>query len=239
MKRNLYFIFLIIFLIVGCNNKKEEVKVFGVTVNDLQKDSIDWINDELGFDNAFMLKDTMVREDDKSFAYGSNIVLPKLISKKSDFKTLNNKIMSDFQTIIEKVNANPKHSKDEYQKVNYTYYLKDSIITIKIEDINAYHLSEATSEYFIYHFDFKNDKLLTTSEMFQVLGLSQVPILNAFAEQCALPPDYLEPLFNTEWFDKVKWNDLNQMKFYQNDKHQLVIIYPMIENGIEGEIILE
>jgi len=237
MKRYLYFIFLLFLLIIGCNNKKEEVKVFGVPINEVQKDSINWINDELGFDNAFLLQDTIVREDDKSFAYGSNIILPKLISKKSNFKTLNDKMMSDFQSIIDKANAKP--SKDEYQKVNYTYYLKDSIITIKIEDIHAYHLAEATSEFFIYHFDFKNDKILNTSEMFEVLGLSQVPILSAFAEQCAYPLDFTEPLFDTQWFDKVKWKNLNFMKFYQNDKQQIVIIYPVAENGLEDEQLLE
>lgn len=238
MKNSFYFVLFLTLLMSGCNNKKEVIKVFGVTVKEVQKDSINWINDELGFENAFRLQDTIVKEDDQSFAYGSNVVLPKLLSKKSDFKTLNDKVLHDFQSLIDKVKTNAKPSKDEYQKVYYTYYLKDSVITIKIEDIHAYHLSEATSEFFVYHFDFKNDKLLTTSEMFQVLGLSQVPILNAFTEQCAMPPDYSEPLFNTQWFDKVKWKDLNLMKFYQNDKHQVVIIYPLAENGIESEQIL-
>lgn len=239
MKNSFYFVLFLTLLMSGCNNKKEVIKVFGVTVKEVQKDSINWINDELGFENAFRLQDTIVKEDDHSFAYGSNVVLPKLISKKSDVKTLNDKVMHDFQSLIDKVKTNAKPSKDEYQKVYYTYYLKDSVITIKIEDIHAYHLSEATSEFFVYHFDFKNDKLLTTSEMFQVLGLSQVPILNAFTEQCAMPPDYSEPLFNTQWFDKVKWKDLNLMKFYQNDKHQIIIIYPVAENGLEDEQILE
>ena len=70
-------------MIIGCINKKEEIKLNEVTVNDVQKDNINWINDELGLKNAFILQDKMVREDDKFFTYGRNIVLPKLISKKA------------------------------------------------------------------------------------------------------------------------------------------------------------
>ena len=74
--------------------------------------------------------------------------------------------------------------------------------------------------------------------MFQVLGLSQVPILSAFAEQCAFPPDYTKPLFDVKWFDKVKWKDINLLKFYQKDKQQIVLIYLIAENGLEGEHVL-
>lgn len=231
--------YFIVLLLIGCNNKKEEIKVFGLTVNNADKNQIQWINENLGFEEAFSLKDTLLRDDDKLFAYGTDLVLPKLVSHNNAYKKLNDKVLNDFQTIIDQVKENPKPSKEEFQKVAYTYFLKDSILTLKIEDIHAYHLSEGTSEYYIYHYDFKNDKLLSTSEMFGVLGLSQVPILSAFAEQCALPPDYTEPLFNVEWFDEVKWKNLDKLKFYQNEKLQSVIIYPVNENGIEAEIILE
>lgn len=230
---------LILLLLFSCYQKKEASKDFDVSANIVPKDSIHWINETLGFDKIFTLKDTTLRADDKTFAYGSNMVLPKLVSKSSEYKTLNNKILTDFQPIIDKVKTNPKPSEDEYQKVDFTYFLNDSIITIKIEAIHAYHLSEATTAFFVYHFDFKNDRLLTTSEMFTVLGLSHVPILSAFTEQCTFPPDYTEPLFDTVWFDKVKWKDLNLMKFYQNDKKQIVIIYPVAENEWEDEQILE
>lgn len=227
-------------LFIGCQNlKKEEIKVLEKTVNTTPNDSINWINEIVGFDKIFTLKDTTLRADDKTFAYGSNLVLPRLVSKSFEYKTLNDKILTDFQPIIDKVKTNPKPSKDEYQKVDFTYYLNDSIITIRIENLHTYHLAEAATQYYIYHFDYKNNKLVSTSEMFTVLGLSRVPILSAFAEQCTFPPDYTEPLFDTVWFDKVKWKDLNLLKFYQNYKKQIVIIYPVAENGWEDEQILE
>lgn len=233
------FIFLSISLLLSCQTKKETDTVLVSSKDSISLKNIEWINDSIGIVEMYRIQDTVSRKDDALFAYGTNMELPKLISKTGEFKLLNDQINLDFKPMMEKVKANAKPSKDEYQKVDYTYYLKDSIITIKMEDLHAYHLSEATSEFYIYHYDIKNNKLLNTTEMFAVLGLSQVPILSAFAEQCALPPDYSEPLFNKEWFDQIKWKNLNLLKFYQNEKQQIVIIYPLTENGIESEQVLQ
>ncbi len=198
-----------------------------------------WLEANLGITNSFYLADTVKRPDDELFAYGTSIRLPKLIHRSGEFEKLNRKISKDFAAIVSQAISNPKPDENEYHKVFYNWFLHDSIISLKITDLHAYHLSEATTAFQVYHFDFKNNRLLNTTEAFEALGLSRVPVLNAFAEQCTFPPDYTEQLFDTEWFERIKWTDFNQLKFYSNREKQLVIIYQMAENGIENEQILE
>ncbi|NCB08371.1 MAG: hypothetical protein EOM73_09430 [Bacteroidia bacterium] len=201
--------------------------------------TIHWLEANLRITDSFCLTDTVQRTDDELFAYGTNIRLPKLIHGSGEFEKLNLKIAADFDSIINQAIINPKPDKKEYHKVFYNYFKHDSIISLKITNLHACHLSEATTVFMVYHFDFKNNRLLNTTEIFEALGLSRVPVLNAFAEQCTLPPDFSEPLFSSEWFERVKWNNFNLLKFYMNQKKQIVIIYPAIENGIEDEQILE
>ena len=198
-----------------------------------------WLEANLGITESFCLADTVKRPDDEIFAYGTNITLPKLIHRSGEFEKLNRKISEDFAAIVNQAISNPKPGKNEYHKVFYNYFITDSIVSLKITDLHAYHLSEATTAFQVYHFDYKNNRLLNTAEFFETLGISRVPVLNAFAEQCAMPPDYTEPLFNAEWFGLIKWTDFNQLKFYMNEKRQPVIIYQVAENGIENEQILE
>lgn len=197
------------------------------------------INDQIGIAGGYTFADTVQRDDDNIFAYGTFISLPKLYNKSGEFDVLNSKITSDFDSVIKAASAKPKANKDEYHRISYDYYLHDSIITVKITDLYAWHLSEASTAFAVYHFDYKNNKLLTTQEMFAVFGLSQVPVLSAFAEQCTMPPDNTDPLFKTEWFNKVKFNDINQLKFYVDNDQKIAIIYPLVENGIEAEQIIE
>jgi len=201
--------------------------------------SVKWINASLGIATNTLVADTVSRNDDKLFSYGTFISLPKVIGKNGEYKELNMKIAANFDSIVKQASANPKVNKDEYHKIYFDYYLHDSIITIKITDLYAWHLSEATTAYTVYHFDFKNNKLLTTQEMLAVFGLSQVPVLSAFAEQCTMPPDHTDPLFVTAWFETIKWKDINQLKLYKNNSKQIVIIYPLPENGIEAEQIIQ
>ena len=201
--------------------------------------TVHWLEVNLESTDSFCLADTVQRIDDELFAYGTSIRLPNIIHGSGEFEKLNLKILADFDSIIKQAVTNPKPNENEYHKVFFNYFIHDSIISMKITDLHAYHLSEATTAFQVYHFDFKNNRLLNTTEIFEALGLSRVPVLNAFAEQCTLPPDFSEPLFNTEWFEQVKWNDFNLLKFYMNIKKQIVIIYPAIEYGIEDEQALE
>jgi len=75
--------------------------------------------------------------------------------------------------------------------------------------------------------------------MLELWGMSQVPLLNAIAEQVSLPPDHTDPLFQTAWFDNIKWKDINRLKIYKNNNKQLVVIYPVVENGLEATQIIE
>lgn len=237
--KNLYFLitFVMTMVLFGCNNSQNRTET--AAQDSLVFADTKWISDNLGISDNLIIADTLQRNDDKLFAYGSYIRLPKLYSKSSEFELFNNKIASDFDSIVKQVSANPKDSEDEYHKIFFDYILYDSIITVKITNLYAYHLSEATPEYSVYHFDFKNNKLLNTNEMFAVFGLSQVPVLSAFAEQCTMPPDHTEPLFDINWFNQVKFKEINLLNFYMNHENKIVILYPLAENGIEAEQILE
>lgn len=236
--RNLFSSLSILLVLAGCiSGTRPEILVSGNALSDSLK--IAPINDLIGIADNTIVCDTVQRDDDNIFAYGTFISLPKLYNKSGELVVLNSAIASDFDSVIKAASANPKANKDEYHRISYDYYLHDSIITIKITDLYAWHLSEASTAFTVYHFDYKNNKLLTTQQMFAVFGMSQVPVLSAFAEQCTMPPDNTDPLFNTEWFNKVKFNDINQLKFYMDNDQKIVIIYPLAENGIEGEQILE
>ena len=236
--RNLFSSLSILLVLAGCiSGTRPEIPVSGNALSDSLK--IAPINDLIGIADNTIVCDTVQRDDDNIFAYGTFISLPKLYNKSGEFDVLNSKITSDFDSVIKAASAKPKANKDEYHRISYDYYLHDSIITVKITDLYAWHLSEASTAFAVYHFDYKNNKLLTTQEMFAVFGLSQVPVLSAFAEQCTMPPDNTDPLFKTEWFNKVKFNDINQLKFYVDNDQKIAIIYPLVENGIEAEQIIE
>lgn len=228
-------------LVAACGNNQNTMNLSNTSgdTNYAHNENMNWITSALGIETKVLVADTALREDDTLFSYGSFIGLPKLYSKNNEYQLLNREIANDFDSIVKQTLAKPKANKDEYHKIFYDYYLHDSIITIKVTDLYAWHLTEATTAFAVYHFDLKNNKLLSTKEMFDIFGMSQLPVLSAFAEQCSMPPDYTEPLFNINWFNKVKWKDLNQMKFYINNEQKMVIIYPMAENGIEAELILE
>lgn len=235
------YIILIISLIfaISCVNNKKPAENLAQKTNDTLVEKTVWITENLGIQQAISFSDTVIRNDDAHFAYGTKITLPKLVNKNGEFETLNNKILADFETIIQGSKNNPASNKDEFHQISFDYYLKNNIITIKIINQKAYHLAEGNSKYNIYHFDFKDNKIIDTKALLEIYGWSQVPILNAIAEQITMPPDRTEPLFQTEWFNTVKFSDLNQLKIYQNDNEQIVVIYPVIENGIEAEQILE
>ncbi len=233
------FIFLSISLLLSCQTKKETDSVLVSSKDSISLKNIEWINDSIGIVEMYRIQDTVIRKDDALFAYGSNIKLPKLVSKTGDFDKCNAHIKADWDSIVQKAQLNPKEIDNEYHKIDYEYFISDSIVTVKVTEQWAYHLSEGISKYSIYHFDYKNDQILNTKQMLEVYGLSQVPLLNAIAEQCAWPPDHTEPFFQPEWFEIIKWKDLNQLKFYRNKEQQLVVIYPLIDNGIEAEQILE
>jgi len=226
---------LIAILLAACSNNQSTMALSKNSFDTIQTETVKWITSTLGIETVVLVADTVRRNDDTLFSYGTFICLPKLMNKNSEFGILNRKIASDFDSIVKQASAKPKTIKDEYHKIYYHYYLHDSIITFKITDLYAWHRSEATTAFSIYHFDVKNNKLLTTQEMFSVFGMSQLPVLSAFAEQCTMPPDNSEPLYKTVWFDEVKWKDLNKLKFYMADNNKLVVIYPLTENGIEGE----
>lgn len=228
-------------ILVSCHSGSKNNTPFETANDSLSgKDTaVVWINENLGIRNQFQLADTMAHPHDALFVAGFNINIPELVGKTVDFKTINRQIAADFDSVILQAKSHSAINPDQYHTVFYEYFPTDSIISLKITDMYAWHVSEATTTYKIYHFDFKNNKLLSTTEMFAVYGLSQVPVLSAFAEQCTLPPDHSEPLFDTQWFENVKFKNLDLIKFYRNSKQQWVIVYPMAENGLEAECVLE
>jgi hypothetical protein len=191
-----------------------------------------------GLTEATNCCDTATHSDDKSFIYGRCIRLPRLTGESSTLARINNLIAADYKSFIE-LCGKEIPDQENFLKADYQYFLADSLLSLVIEVQNAWHLSEGTSEYKVYHFDLKNNQLLDTRAMLESWGMSQVPILNAIAEQLTMPPDHTDPLFQQAWFDNIKWKDINQLKIYKNNNKQLVVIYPVVENGLEAAQIIE
>jgi len=237
-KSNHFLFYLSILIAFGCNGKSNKPNETEIIKQDSIQTNIHWINEELGIKSDTIISDTTILEDDAMFAYGAIIVLPALVNKNAEYKTINEQITKDFETIIQEKKKKKVQNRDEFQTIGYEYYVIDSIITLKITDQMAYHLGEGTTQYSIYHYDYKNNTMLNTRQMFEILGLSEVPILNAIAEQISSPSDPTEPDFDSAWFETIKWKNINDLKLYWNQKQQLVIIYKVKENGNEAEFTL-
>ncbi|MHC1777903.1 MAG: hypothetical protein AB9834_21060 [Lentimicrobium sp.] len=177
--------------------------------------------------------DTATHSTDKSFICGRCISMPGLTGQSSAIANLNNHISEDYKLVTALCGTEIK-DQENFLKTAYKYFVEDSLLSLVIETQNAWHLSEGTSEYNVYHYDLKNNRIMDTRTMLESRGMSQVPLLNAIAEQITMPPDYTEPLFQPAWFDIIKWKDINQLKVFKNSKKQLVIIYHVAENGIEA-----
>jgi len=226
-------------VVSGCNNtesvnsKTIETDTLSATV------SANVVYDNYVLENGFRLVDTTQHTKDKVFAYGIDAKLPELKSANPSAAVLNKAIRSDFADLLNNGYPSAKTDTKHFRKISYRYFVADSLLSLVIEDLNAYHLSEATSEYKVYHYDLKNGKILSTKNLIELWGMSQVPLLNAVAEQITLPPDHTDPLFETAWFETIKWKDINQLKLYKNNSQQIVVVYPLIENGIEAEQVIE
>ncbi len=226
-------------VVSGCNNtesvnsKTIETDTLSATV------SANVVYDNYVLENGFRLVDTTQHPQDKVFAHGIDAKLPELKSANPSAAVLNIAIRSDFADLLNNGFHSAKTDTEHFRKISYRYFVADSLLSLVIEDLNTYHLSEATSEYKVYHYDLKNGKILSTKNLIELWGMSQVPLLNAVAEQCTMPPDHTDPLFETAWFETIKWKDINQLKLYKNNSQQIVVLYPLIENGIEAEQVIE
>lgn len=182
--------------------------------------------------------DTLSRPDDPLFASGYCIRIPVISGEHSNLKDLQALIQSDLQKQAEYCSKQPE-DKDLFVKTGFWYVVDDSLLSIVVETLTARYLAEAVSEFCVYHYDLKNNRILTTRDLLAAWGISQVPLLSAIAEQVTLPPDHSEPLFRSDWFETIRWNDLNKLKLYRDSLHQLTVIYPLAENGIESTQIIQ
>jgi len=193
----------------------------------------------VGLSEGFVYAKTAQSTDDSLFIYGAEVRLPQLVADNHNVIALNLTIKNDFDAIIQQVQSDSLSDKESFIKIDYNYYIEDTIVTIVVYEQHALHLSEGTCRYEVYHYDFKNNKILTTTDVLASWGMSQVPLLNAIVEQITMPGEENEPDFDSLWFETIKWKNLNKLKIYHNEKKQLTVIYTLKENGIEGESIIE
>jgi len=194
---------------------------------------------KIAIKDTLLIVDTLKRTDDSVFSYGSILRLPKVIAGERGFTELNQKIMKDFAEITSSIQSNGHPDQNQFRKIDYNVYVTDSIVSIVVSDTQAYYLAEGNTRYEVYHFNSNSNQMVNTDGLFAAFGLSQVPILSAFAEQCTMPPDHTEPLFNTNWFEQVKWKNINDLKLFMDNDKKIVVIYQVSENGIEATQELE
>ena len=239
MYRCAYLVFfsLVFITLIACNsNNKEKNNILTTNKISVKSDSSvtdmrqkhPWVKDSV------IIKDTIRTEVDNLFVYGTYIRLPKVVLENKDVTVINNKIINDFLEAIQSAKKNGHANKDEFRKIDYDVYLSDSILSIVVSDTKAYYLSEGTTRYDVYHINTKDSKALSTNELLEVWGMSQLVLLNAIAEQITMPPEHFEPLFDVKWFEQIKWKNIDKLKIYKDDKKNTIVIYPVIENGIEA-----
>jgi hypothetical protein len=197
--------------------------------------SIRWNQNKIGLTVGFRFEKIVQHAEDSAFSIGTNIQIPKLVNEHRGAKMINSKIEKDFETAIQQLTVNPLSDPGRFTRINFEYFVEDTLISLVVFELNAWHLSEGNSRYEVYHYDFKNDSILSTRDLLAVWGMSQLPLLNAIADQVTLPGEGTEPDFDSEWFETIKWKDINQLKLYRNNKKELTVIYPNKENGIESE----
>jgi hypothetical protein len=229
--------FVLILLLSSCNNPTGNAQQNLSANSETNTETVKLFNGTSLTDTTICC-DTATHAADESFAYGRCIRLPRLNGNSAALAELNERISSDYKSLIA-LCGKEIADQENFLKVSYQYFVEDSLLSLVIETQNAWHLSEGTSEYNVYHYDMKNNRTLDTRGMLKLWGMSQVPLLNAIAEQVSMPPDHTDPLFQTAWFDSIKWKDINQLKVYKNNNKQLFIVYPVVENGIEASQIIE
>lgn len=219
-------------MLIGCNNPAGNTQLNLPAGKEIMSGPAQ-LYGETSLSTKSICCDTASNSSDNLFTYGRCISLPELNGNSVAIAGLNNRISSDYKSLV-LLCGNEITDQENFLKTGYQYFLDDSLLSLVIETQNAWHLSEGTLEYNVYHYDLKNNRIMNTRAMLEAWGMSQVPLLNAISEQVTMPPGYTEPLFQHEWFEIVKWKDINQLKVFKNSKEQLVIIYPVAENGIEA-----
>lgn len=220
---------------VACRNQNG--KETSLTTDSAYKNHVSYIYDGVFLSDTGCC-DTLSRPDDPLFASGYCIRIPVISGKHSNLKHLQNLIQSDLQKQAEYCSKKPEGN-DLFVKTGFHYTVDDSLLSIVVETLTSHYLSEAVSEFCVYHYDLKNNRILTTSDLLTAWGMSQIPLLNAIAEQVTLPPDHSEPLYRSDWFETIRWNDLNKLKLFRDSLQQITVIYPVAENGIESTFIIQ
>lgn len=202
-------------------------------------DNIHWITAEFGIGNGIEFSKTSTKERSNSFRFGKEFKKPAFVGSLSNIQDLK-KFVDDFYTgIIDSAKDFQSMDYTGHEAVNYEYFVHDSIFSLLMTHLKSYPQSEGTTNYALCHVDLKHQVLLSTKLFFEAFGLSQIPVLAAFAEQCVWPDESNEPLFDPHWFETIRWGDLNLLKIYVDDNEQVHIIYPLATDGSEGRIMLK
>jgi len=193
--------------------KSEEVKDFVIT--------------------GFSFIDTLPHSDDTIFSYGVDIELPKINSNKPEAEKLNRQIVEFYTSKIELRKQNPLDDPNYFYKISYEHFLHDTILSLLTIEQDVWYLSEGFIKYNVFHYDLKNDKILTTNELLTSWGMSMLPVINAIDEKARIDG---EPDFDDYWIKMVSAN-INNLKIYKNSKGEIIAIYQVKNNPeMQGEV---
>jgi hypothetical protein len=201
--------------------------------------NIQWLSKEFGIGTNLEFSKTYPRSDDAVFRFGIEFRKPGIAGTAEKYALLRMFIENSYVAANQKEFEPDMPDSNLFRKVTYEYFVHDSILSLLITDVQSYFQSEALTTYKLIHFDFKNQNVLQTEDIFETYGLSRIPVVNAIAEQCVSTDETSEPFFDSDWFNTIKWNDLNKLKIYMDNENQLVVLYPLIENGTEAKCFLK
>jgi hypothetical protein len=199
---------------------------------------VQWINSEFGIGLMIKVDSIQARSDDPNFLFGFSYEIPVFEGKNHKVERLNEQLKEVYGNIFENNVLPCNFDSALFHSITFEYFIHDSIMSMLIKQQHAYFQSETVSQYIVLHFDFLNQEQMNTRMIFNAFGFSEVPLLNAIAEQCVMPDDSKEPLFDSQWFETIKWSDLNKLKILVDKEQRIIVIIPLAENGIEQKVYL-
>lgn len=198
-----------------------------------------WLSDDFGIGTAIEFSKTYAVKGEATFRAGKVYKKPALAADVRKHQALIQFIEDAYSAVVDRSIDGNDGEAAYFEQIDYKYFVHDSIISLLVMHSIAYPLSEGTSSFSLIHYDFKNENVLLTEEVLSIFGLSRLPILNAIAEQCVWPDDSHEPLFDTVWFEAIKWTDFNQLKMIVDNEQGIHIIYPVSVSGNEQIVLLK
>lgn len=102
------------------------------------------------------------------------VTIPQINIDTYTVKKLNKEIYDKFYTIVRTLEYDEEGT--DYWNITYEYYCHEDILSILIDYTYGWQYGEWQEEYFIYHYDIENDRVLSYTDYLDALGVSRLEL---------------------------------------------------------------